>query len=247
LKLRVRRLERHAWLEPPGSEEEVPLHDAVRIDLKRQEDIRRSSRPLYGFRIESSEHADNFVRLSVQRDGAADGALITAESTFPEALAQHRDPAASRDVFGGSKGATGDHRRAEQAEKVGTDMRGRDLLRVTLGEVDDADPIGGDVLERRRLTTPEIELGWRGAWSRPLWRGVQERHDPARFRVGQRPQKDAVDHREDCRVRADAERQRQDGGECERGALPDRPPRVPQVVKERLQGPSHRCRGVDAS
>ena len=56
------------------------------------------------------------------------------------------------------------------------------------------------------------------------------------LRIGdrQRPQQHRVDQAEDRRVRADAQRQRQDGDEAESGALDEHPEGVFEVLKEHV-------------
>ena len=134
----------------PGDGEEVALHRAVRIDLERQPEIGWPGLRLDGLGVERAEHADDVVRLAVQRQRAADDGAVAAEAPFPEALAQDDDAAAIRQVFVRGEGAAGDDGCAEQAEELGADMGGRDLLGVALGEVDDAEAIRRDVLERAR-------------------------------------------------------------------------------------------------
>ncbi len=178
------------------------------------------------------EHADDFVRLAVQRQLAADDGRIAAEAAPPEAFAQDGDTPAVRQILGRGKGPPCRHRRAEQPEEVGADVSRRDLFRVALGQVDDAEPVRRHVLDDGGLPPPVVELGRRRPLSRSLGRGVDEHHQAARIRVGERPQQDGVHDREDRRIRADAERQRGDGGEGERRAVPRRPKRVPQILKE---------------
>ncbi len=103
LQLRVRGRERDARLEAAGGEEEVPLHRAVRIDLKRQPEIRRPDRRLDGFGVERAEHADDFVGLAVQRELAADDRRVAAEAPLPEPFAQHDDVSAVRQIFVGGR------------------------------------------------------------------------------------------------------------------------------------------------
>ena len=91
--------ERDARFQAAGGQEEMALHHAVRIDLKRQPDIRRARRRLDGFGIERAQHADHFVRLAVERQLAADDRRVAAEAALPEPFAQDDDVAAVRQVF----------------------------------------------------------------------------------------------------------------------------------------------------
>ena len=70
-----------------------------------------------------------------------------------------------------------------------------------------------------------------------------EDHDPVRISIWQRREQDRVHEREDRRVGADADRQRQDRHGAEPRALPKRPQRVDQVLAqavERAPGRAHR-------
>src|SRR5262245_25450163 len=52
------------------------------------------------------------------------------------------------------------------------------------------------------------------------------------MRERQRPKQYRVDNREDGGIRPDADREREDGGDCEAGPLPERARGVPQVLPE---------------
>jgi hypothetical protein len=234
LQLRVGGGERDAWLQAAGGEKEVPLHDTVRIDLKGQPDVGRAGLRLDGFRVERAQHADHFVRLAVQRQLAADDGGIGAKAPPPEPVTQHGNTPAVRQILGGSKGPPCRHRRSEQPEEVRADVSGRDLFRVAFSQVDHAEPECRHVLDDGRLPAPIVELGWRRSLSNSLRRGIDEHDEAARIRVGERPQQDGVHDREDRRVRADAERQRGNGGKGEGRAVPGGAKRVPQILKECL-------------
>ena len=61
---------------------------------------------------------------------------------------------------------------------------------------------------------------------------VLEQDQPLRVGIRQRPQQHGVDHGEDRDVGADAERQREDGGEGEARLPDEEPQRVAEIMKE---------------
>ncbi len=67
-------------------------------------------------------------------------------------------------------------------------------------------------------------------------RAVPEDDEAVGIRVGQRAQQERAGDAEDRGVRADAQRDREHGGEREPGRLPEGPERVAEVLRERLHG-----------
>src|SRR3982074_192248 len=61
------------------------------------------------------------------------------------------------------------------------------------------------------------------------------RYDAIRLRIRQRPQQHAVNHAEDCRRRADAKRQRQNGDGVDAGILAQPPSGILQVLEQRME------------
>ncbi len=75
-----------------------------------------------------------------------------------------------------------------------------------------------------------------------------DHHDPPGIRQWQRLQEQSSQPREDRRVRADAEREGQDGRQSETRAAEQHPQRVPEVLQERVHlftsFPAQRNQGI---
>ena len=134
---------------------------------------------------------------------------------MPQAVEQVRRRLQDRDVeripLAEDRGAGA----AEGAERVE-----RSLPRAQIDEIPDGDELLGDA-------GPAV--------------AVLEEHQPIRVGIGQRPEQRRVDHREDGDVGADAERQREDGGERE-SRLADEQPQGVTDVMERTWRPLRRGR-----
>jgi hypothetical protein len=84
------------------------------------------------------------------------------------------------------------------------------------------------------LLAPVAEVRVRDGHGRHLLAPLAEAHEPVRVFEGQRPQQHAVDDRKDRRVRADAQRERENGDRREAGLLEQHPKSVPNVLPERF-------------
>jgi hypothetical protein len=102
---------------------------------------------------------------------------------------------------------------AQPFRRAGADDRSR-----LFGEAGDLDDVAGPPLIVREVGGRHGDpLRRAGRPKRGLGAGLPHRDDPVRIRVRQRPQHDGVDQREDRRVDADAERERQHGRGGEAG------------------------------
>ena len=79
------------------------------------------------------------------------------------------------------------------------------------------------------LHVNEVRVGDADLLHAELRERVPHSHDAFRLRVRQRAEHDRVEGAEDDRVRADAEREREQRYRRERRTLPQKPRRVPQV------------------
>ena len=186
-------------------------------------------------------HPDDGIGRAVQTQLPADGRRVGAEDPSPQRLAQQDLPLVPDLALGLGERAAQRGRDGQHAEE------GR-------GDVRHADPRGdallpdGDaaVVEERLLgehgdgTEPVVVVGdarVRAVGDPGLRVQVAHQQDTVRLGDGQRPQEDVVDDGEEGRVRANAERERQD----HRGAVrpvPDEPSHAhPQVTPE----PVHRA------
>ena len=168
--------ERDARLQAAGGDEEVPLHRAVRIDLKRQPDVRRAGRRLDGLGVErvparrslrAARRSSDSVRPTTAR--------IAAEAPLPEAFAQDarrgRRSAGLPPAVNVRPATIGAPNSRKKSALTWADAT---CSGSAPGEVDDAEPVRRDVLQGAGLPAPVVELGRRRARSRSLRRGVEK-------------------------------------------------------------------------
>jgi hypothetical protein len=98
------------------------MTDGGRIQPKREPQIRRGAedRGVEG----AAQHADDPKRFAVDEQARADCALVAAETTLPESLAEDDDPIAVWTIVWRRKYAADRKRSAEEPEKVRRDLRG---------------------------------------------------------------------------------------------------------------------------
>src|SRR5262249_5052019 len=129
-------------------------------------------------------------------------------------VAQDHDALAVRRIFLLREASPDGRIYAKYAEEIRGNSDATDELRLTATRQIDAGADayrGGDAVERLTMLAPEDELGFAGVPEtrvRPLRR---EPHDALRLRIGKRAQEHGIDYGEDRRVRANTQRQRNDG------------------------------------
>ena len=200
-------------------------------DAERRHDL---ARELEGGR----QHPDHFVRLTVQRQRAADGVGAAAVAAHPRAVRQQCLAARARRVVGGGEEGADERLRAEHCQQVRGDADRPYPLRLAVaGEVrvgadrdrhrlEAADRVlDVEVLRRREPVFGDAEPG----------RRVPEDELTVRVLVRQRPQQEGAGDAEDRGVGADADCQRQHGDDEETGACGQRPDRVADVLQRRAQ------------
>ena len=184
----------------------MALVDAVRIRLERHPQVRRRIG-----REAPGQNADDGRRLAVNGNGAAQNRPLAPQPRLPESVAQHRHRRAVGQVLLRGERAAHHRRRAEHAEKTFRNPLLLGLLRAVAGAERRAGgplPVQRHRLERLVLP-PHHVLGNRvgeavvGSAVIPA-----HPHDAVRLGIGKRLQQYVIDHREDRRVGADAERQR---------------------------------------
>ena len=98
--------------------------------------------------------------------------------------------------------------------------------------------VGGQTLERRAAFAPFLVLAPGTTFSKPVDKTLIPLinfYEPRGFMKGQRSKNHCVNRTKNGCVRADAERQREDDGRGETGALADSPSRVTNVFEERFE------------
>src|SRR5262249_20012370 len=202
--------ERDARLEPSQHSVIVPLIRADRIDAHRRQHIDTTVAVAEILR----QHADDRIRIVVDRNALAGDGRIGAESPLPQPVAQDHDALAVRRIFLLRETAPDGRIHAQYAEEIRGDSDATDELRLTATRQIDAGADayrGGDAVERLTMLPPEDELGFAGVPEthvRPIRR---EPHNPLGLRVGKRAQEHGIHDGEDRRVSSDTQSQRNDG------------------------------------
>src|ERR1035438_626228 len=151
-----------------------------------------------------------------------DDLRVGVEAAGPESMAEDDDFFAVGKVLFRREGAAAERRGAEEAEVIGADLRGLELLgEPATGEVDDSATEGGHILNRAGLFAPVLELGGGGALEGALRRGVQEEDHAVGVWKRSRFEEDGVDNGKDGGIGADAQGEGGDGRESESGTLPE--------------------------
>jgi hypothetical protein len=186
--------------------------------------------------VAARHDADDMRRDSVDWNHASQGRIVTAEVVLPRRVRNdgHVFGAGSR-VGRGEKTAA-QRRDAEDRHQFGRHQRGIHAARPVRPEIHCAGAIPTDVLKRAR---PLLELGpFRQGHPEPievqLRKGGRDEFQLFGMRIRERSQQDAVDHAEDRRVRADAEREGEDA-ESRVARTPGQGPKgVLEVMLQRL-------------
>jgi hypothetical protein len=156
---RLRLLEGHAGLQTRRGLEEVALIDGVRIELEGNPELGRVPAELRQVELRPDD-PDHDMRITTELERLADDRRVAAEPPYPETMAQHGDLRPVRQVLLGGERSSLEHLRAEEAEVVGADLAGAQLLgKRAAGVVDDIGAKRGCVLNDGGLLSPVRELG----------------------------------------------------------------------------------------
>ena len=194
-------------------------------------------------------HASNRVRLIVHRHDAADNRRIGIEPPPPQAVAQYQHAPSGRRVVGGGEVASQRRSDAERAQEVRRHAhRGNPLGLAVRDERRIPRSDDRDLVECVRPFAPVDHRREADVSGAAVGAGFADVDEPRRIGERQRPEKHRVDHAEDRRVRADAERERHDGDGREAGTAVQQPEPVadvaPQVDDEVGRGRRRRQSGA---
>ena len=179
-------------------------------------------------------HADHSEGDAVETDVAVLHVRAPAEARDPEPVAQHRDAIVAADRFVFREPAAERGLRAEHVEQRRRRQRDQHALgpalraeRARLGAHD------REIPERRRLNAPlEVVRDRRAGILDPGPRiRVVDDDQPVAVGIRQRTKKQTAQHAEDGAVRADREREHEDGQTCVQRPLAERPQRVAQILE----------------
>src|SRR5262245_700091 len=167
--------------------------------------------------------SDDHAPLTVDGDEPADDVLIAAEAALPEVVADNSYPVLTRLLFVYRELSSDLRSHSSDREEIGCDINACGSLRIAVfREIGGIESECGDLLESPRIS-PEFANIYR---NRTHWivqsyhRAIHPQHDdPVRFAVSQRLEQNSIDDAEDGCVRADAERQRENGDRRETGIL----------------------------
>jgi hypothetical protein len=157
-----------------------------------------------------------------------------AKEARSELVAEQHHGLSARAVLVFRKCAAGDGPDAQDFEKLPGGAGGADLLRIAVaGQAKRVIDAGGDGRVRAVVITDDIEKRKRQA--SPAAGGVEARagedHEAIRLGVRQRAQQKGIRYGENRRVRANAERQRQDGDQAKSGAFRQHARREPEILQ----------------
>ena len=182
------------------------------------------------------QDADDACRLVVEDERSTHGVAAAAERALPELRAHDRNGGRAGSVVVGNEVAAEDRRDAERVEEVCRHVTSGEPFRARAsGPDEDVVARGGKRFECAlpRAPVDEVRPGHRHHVAVPV--DFLHEHDPLGIGKRQRPQHDAVDHREDRRRGADAECQGRDDGERESGCFRVGADGVLQVVEDRFE------------
>jgi hypothetical protein len=204
----------------------------------RQPHVDRLADERAGFEEETEpgrHDADDRLRPHVQLDRATDDGRVAAETALPNLVAQNHGRRFWIRAFGGRKDAA-DHRRHAEHGKI----RRRDELRNELDGIAEVGQVGprfrerGEIIEDRGAFSPPNEIrGTNHIRSTGEPRiGFPYGDDSIRIVIREPLEEHRVHNRENRRVRADAEREREHGHDGEAGRPEGRAYGVSQVLKK---------------
>ena len=213
-----------AALEPTGLGA-VPAERPVEIDRLREESER----------LGQDAHDD--VRDAVEPDRSPHDRGIGPEAASPERGGEQGDGSGPGPIVGFGERAAERRLDAQNREERRRHLAAAQDRRLSgPGEGDAIRPVGRLRRERAAARAPVEEVHPGNALLPEPETPLGDDDEPVRLGVGQGTQQHRVDDREDCRVRADAERERGDrnGGEARR--TPECPERIAQVLSECVHG-----------
>src|SRR5262245_39640797 len=186
---------------------------------------------------ESRRHyPDDRAPLLVDSDELAYDVRLAAEAALPQVVADDSHFIPARPFFFHGENSPEQRLRSQQGEEIGRHLNASHSLRITpFGEIGVAWSDCCDLLERWRLSSPFGQIDRRrGEFVKAqVERRVvrPQHHDPVRLVKGERLEQYRVDDAEDRCVRADTERQGEDGDQGEAGSRQQHSQAITQVLK----------------
>ena len=158
---------------------------------------------------------------------------VAAKTVMPESITDHNDQLARGLAFVGQEEAAELRLNAQQLKKSRRNPRRRHLQRLAAsGEIEIV--IGGGSHARKRMAAVmhQIKAVQAAAMRLPVLALQVQRDELLRVLIGQRFQEHRTGDGKDGRIAADAQRQREDGGNGKPGVLAQHARTVAEVLKE---------------
>ena len=223
--------------------------DRVRAERKRQEHVHlrdaRNRRHDLGVQqeVRPQDAGDRELVLglagafahAVEGDAPPDDVRIRPEEPRPERVAEDHDRRLPRRVFFGKQEPPVQRPGAQQLEEARRRSQGLHALRLLEPEQRAGATAGDRHLVERPALVPDVDVL---PGRRPVLRDVDPRgsqpqdREPIGFGIWKRLEQQRVDHAEDRRVGADADRERGHDDERQSPASPEGANRIPDVLNE---------------
>ena len=185
----------------------------------------------------AGSHADHHELPAVELDRTAEDPPVAPEPPLPEVVAQHdHGVAVGGEVLLGQEGAAELRPDPEQIEIVAGDHLAVDQLGVAPhGEAEDGRGVDGEAGKAPGLPgqVGEVRMGDVLQVGAPL-RRAEDPDQALRLAHRERLQEDRLHHREDRRVGADGERQREHRAQGEAGPQSQAAEAVPKIPEQRF-------------
>ena len=205
---------------------------SVGIRRLRQHDIRGIVGRKLKCGRQNSDYGEYFI---VELHGFAENARVARKAALPQAFGEQHHVVPSRLSLVGHEGAPLDGIHLQKLQQAARSPQPIDMHgSIASGDVEGARVVNFHLLKAAALGFPihEIRIGSDDAIGRQtsFCAGGPKPHQPAGIREWQRSQQKGVDHAEDGRVGADAERERQYGDDAETGAAPQQSRSISHVL-----------------
>src|SRR5262249_18898222 len=236
VRFRTRLLQREARLEPPNHMEPVipQLALIIHIDCERQQDVslfqgKEATR--------SGRHnSDDRPALAAQRQRLTDDGRIAAEASMPESMTEERHTRGFVSILLRREGPPQLRRQTQRWKHIGRDTKNLQSIRRALSpQTEKAFVKSYQMFESLRLRLPGKVTVTLSASVITTVLSFRHPDQPLRIVEWHGIKQHRIHDAENRRVRADAERQREDGDQRHDRMLEQHPQRVAQILPQSFQ------------
>ncbi len=232
--LRLRRS--NARFETPDNAQPEIASAVERVVVSQRQ--RRPQRDIVRRKPETARrHADDCEGFAIEPDRLPIQARSVAKAPPPQRVAQHHNTVIAVNALFAREPAPLRRIDAEQREEIRIHPCADHPLRLFIaGDVVITRAVSREMREALIALLPFAVIGHRGAYISRAARHIhrQQPRQLFRFRIWQRTQQHGIDDAEDRRVRADAQRQREDGNQGESGILQQHSRAVTKILQQVL-------------